>query len=145
MSIMDDSDEYIATLVPYWTEESELQEGHSEKDYRALLEAYWFAKDAILDLFKGNWTPVGEVTSERISAALGTAHTWTDAECEEMIEYMRDHRVVEPWSKMVEFMLEVKCGKLSFARRYPYQSTCPVDFIRTKVGNILVHATNSIH
>lgn len=140
MSIMDDSDEYIATLVPYWTEESELQEGHSEKDYRALLEAYWFAKDAILDLFKGRWTPVGEVTSERISAALGTAHTWTDADCVEMIEYMRDHRVVEPWSRMVEFLLEVKCGKLDFARRYPYQGTCPEDFIRVKVGNILVHA-----
>lgn len=140
MSIMDDSDEYIATLVPYWTEESELQEGHSEKDYRALLEAYWFAKDAILDLFKGRWTPVGEVTSERISAALGTAHTWTDADCDEMIEYMRDHRVVEPWSRMVEFLLEVKCGKLRFARRYPYQSTCPEDFIRVKVGNTLLLA-----
>lgn len=140
MSILDVSKEYMDTLVPYWTEESDLQEEHSEKEYKALLETYWFVKDACLDLLKGRWTPVGKVTSERMSAALGTTYTWTDAECDEMIDYMRDHRVVEPWSKMVEFLLEVRCGKLSFARRYPYQGTCPEDHIRAKVGNILIQA-----
>ena len=120
MSILDD--EAVMNSNSKVRKYSPLLEGHTESEYKTLLDFYYTIRNFYQDYFEKKCSNGYEKAIENIK---GDAPRWTSEWSKEEFEELRDYVFSLPfpasWSEMMKFLKEVVMGDLEVLCRIPFK------------------------